>query len=133
MGESVTPMMTCGHAAISVHVQPHDGLPENHPSCAIDSTCSVQTNKPDLTGRVAVCGYSPEHGEVPSDWGLAFFEYRGPGSYSAKLCTCGYAEAAHKFNPIRVHPEPIACKSGGYTPRGDVGKDSYYDGCYGWD
>jgi hypothetical protein len=86
---------------------------------------------PDLEGRTARCGYHHE-GEVQSDWGLAFFEYRGPGSYSSLLCQCGYAEVAHRYNERRVRKEPISCKVGGYRPRGDVGHDSYYDGCFGW-
>jgi hypothetical protein len=124
--------MACGHSAMSVHVQGHDGLPDNHPSCVIDSVCKPAASTPSLEGRMARCGYHHD-GEVPSSWGLAFFEYQGPGSYSAALCTCGYAKVAHERNENRVNPEPIVCKSGGYTPRGDVGYDHYYDGCRGWD
>jgi len=127
-----TTMMTCGHVAMSTHAQAHDDLPENHPSCVIDLTCSVVYQRPTLEGRMAVCGYSG-HGSVPSDWGLAFFEYRGEGSRSAALCTCGYAQIAHEYEPKRVRPDPIKCSVGGYTPRGDLGTDEFYDGCRGWD
>lgn len=95
------------------------------------------TDKPSLEGRIARCGYmagTPGHAEgVPSNWGLAFFEYQGEDSYSSLLCKCGYAKVAHEYNEKRVSPEPIECKVGGYTPRGDVGHDSYYCGCRGWD
>lgn len=78
-----------------------------------------------LKGRMARCTYG--HGkEVPSDKGLPFFEFNGEGSKSAETCKCGYYKEAHE-KPFNEH----ICNN--YTPRGDIGHDGYYCGCYGWE
>lgn len=85
-----TPMMACGHAANAKHMNKSTG--EWEPSCVIcfgDPRALQVIEKPDLTGRTARCahyGRPRRHGrgvcdgERPSDFNLAFFVYRGPGS-----------------------------------------------------
>lgn len=88
-----TPMMACGHAANAQHMNKQTG--EWEPSCVIcfgDPRAVQVIEKPDLAGRTARCAYygrprreSPRRGEPcdaekPSDFNLAFFVYRGPGS-----------------------------------------------------
>lgn len=100
------------------------------PSCPIHFETRVAPT-PDLTGRVARCGYGCA--ERPSSFDLAFFEYRGPGSPNATdSCVCGYYRVAHERDPNRRNPDPIVCKVGGFTPVGDK-PDLYYCGCRGWD
>jgi hypothetical protein len=58
------------------------------------------TTSVDLTGRMAKCAYGDTI--KPSDPKvLAFFEYRGEGSYDAEhMCKhCPYHEKAHRFFP----------------------------------
>ena len=83
-----------------------------------------------LVGRVARCTYN--HGkEAASDEGLPFFEFNGEGSRSAELCKCGFAEVAHNKTPEAGRkPNRNICDT--YRPRGDIGHDGYYCGCYGW-
>lgn len=84
--------------------------------------------------RMARCGCGRT---APSDSeGLAFFESRGPLSRSASQCAhCGFAAVAHETtNPVTGRPGVVASgKCPGYEPRGDVGTDTFYCGCRGWD
>ncbi len=141
MSEQV--MLSCGHVANARHEGAHDGLPPHHPSCAIHNVCTV-VGKPDLTGRMAVCAYrqggryaGPDHGTpVPSDWDLAFFEYRGPGSPMAdEMCVCGYYRQAHERQEILGNRPSIVeeGKCSGFRPHGPWETDEFYDGCFGWD
>ena len=141
-------LMGCGHVAVAFHHlepgQTCSGLTGDHPSCpiciSIDSRACKPIERPPLEGRQAICSYGRDWGQgprgghkyVPSDWGLAFFEYRGPGSHQAEeICgRCKKTLGAHT-NPI--HPEDIGhsiCVS--FTPQGDT-PDEYYCGCMGWD
>jgi hypothetical protein len=82
--------------------------------------------KPSLEGRQARCIC---HNVVDSDYELAFFEYRGPGSPSAdKQCECGYYEVAHT---PRDDGYRIKCEK--FVPHGPWRYDMYYCGCRGWD
>lgn len=122
---SERPMMECGCAA---NAHRDDGSP----SCVVHNTNVVAKVRPSLEGRVAECAYGGAI--VPSSFDLPFFEYHGPGSMEAtEGCQCGYFKVAHEYDPRRVSPEPIKCRVGGFTPRGDTGKDRYYCGCRGWD
>lgn len=98
----------------------------------------------DLTGRTARCTYYPKGGKhfrcpepVPSDPGLAFFEYRGPGSeHAVRQCLhCGYRDVAHPdlypLNPATGKPNQDRGHS--FEPRGPAEQDVYYCGCWGWD
>lgn len=136
--------LSCGHAANAVHAGAHDGLPPSHPTCAIDDTCKVM-ERPDLTGRVAVCSYSrggrytpPDHGTpIPSRWDLAFFEYRGPGSQAAveRCAHCSYYRVAHE-RQAALGNRPSVVEDGkcpGFEPHGPWETDLFYDGCWGWD
>ena len=82
--------------------------------------------------------------ERPSTPDLPFFEYRGPGSRSAKeQCVCGYYEVAHDpaHMDTLVHDRdgkrrPTVVESGrcsGFVPRGPWDVDLFYCGCRGWD
>ena len=131
--------MACGHAANAV-----DG--HGNPSCAICAgTPAARTEAltPDLTGRTARCGCGKE---MPSSSpGLAFFEFRGPGSPQAiHSCKhCGYHDVAHEAAHMEtlVHGRdgkrrPTVVEDGrcpGFEARGDWGTDSFYCGCRGWD
>lgn len=89
---------------------------------------------PDLTGRMARCMCGKQK---PSSLDLAFFEYRGPGSRNAvHSCICGYYDVAHDLlaaDPVKYrHVRAVKC-GGTFAPRGDVGTDSFYCGCRGWD
>lgn len=117
-------MMTCGHAANATRHTPDGSIP----SCAI-CDCVEQAPAPDLTGRQARCGC----GEVrPSDPDLAFFEFRGEGSWAAQnVCkTCRYAKKAHETeNWARSNGK--VCDS--FQPHGAYEFDTFYCGCRGWD
>lgn len=48
------------------------------PVCAVHGCLEIQTNPPSLEGRTARCACGKTR--PSTDPGLAFFEYRGPGS-----------------------------------------------------
>lgn len=154
-------MLACGDAAHAIHRDAHDGLPENHPSCVVHdkpAACTVVAT-PTLGGRRARCAdYS--HGwtgrsfeglmggadktmsrctragcycEAPSSTGLAFFEYRGPGStYGAEHCTeCRYTSHAHRGGENYGRMRPTISHE--FDPRGASEFDTFYCGCKGWD
>ena len=58
----------------------------------------------ELSTRIARC----RCGRVAeSNWDLAFFEYRGPGSRAAvEICRCGYYMTAHNL-PAGKRPRPM--------------------------
>ena len=66
------------------------------PDATVCTRCAHETymRSHDLTGRQAQCSYSRKRdgsmhaGTVQSDWGLAFFEYRGDKDYDAYYCGC---------------------------------------------
>jgi hypothetical protein len=80
--------------------------------------------RPSLAGRRSKCCGEP----IPSQWTLAFFEYRGEGSRAALLhCKhCGYYEAAHSIDVAPRH-------CGRFEPHGAYDYDIHYCGCRGWD
>lgn len=132
-------LLKCGCSNIAHHAQPHDDLPENHPSCPVHDCCEITTT-PDLTGRVAICTQCHKR-EQPSSLALAFFNYRGPGSREAlTICQCGYAYVAHTAegrarnvpSNRRTVVEDGRCKTG-FVLRGPNATDTYYCGCRGWD
>lgn len=88
MSQSV--MMVCGCRAMAHR---SDGTP----SCFTHDCDEVSSVQPDLTGRVARCTYRDCKSERPSSPDLAFFVYRGAGSYvAATMCArCTYAIQAH--------------------------------------
>jgi hypothetical protein len=141
------PLMVCGHAANAV-----DG--NGNPSCAICCTSEIDDRMLSLEGRMAKCSYSHLRNNEPhpvslrpsSDLGLAFFEYRGPGSaYAIGTCKhCHYNIVAH--DPTASHMARV--EGGGRTryenfmrehgqhefePIGPAEYDLYYCGCWGWD
>ena len=124
------PMMACGHAA--------NARSGERPVCAvcfgIDPRAEQEVAVPDLSGRTARCAYGCGS-ERPSEVGLAFFEYLGPGSREAlEVCgTCGFLLRAHDDSALRARPWPGDKLCAVFTPRGDVGHDRYYCGCRGWD
>jgi hypothetical protein len=86
------PLMTCGHAANGSSTV--DGKPV--PACVICHCLEVAADQPDLTGRMAKCTYTDCRSTKPSSFGLAFFEYRGPGSrYATDFCVCNFGKKAH--------------------------------------
>jgi hypothetical protein len=115
-------MLECGHAANATDKS-------GAPVCAIcigihPGATVVAKSAPDLTGRIAKCGYCGK--EAPSSTDLAFFEYQGADTYAASWCRhCGFTDVAHK------RADWTRCKA--YEPRGDVGHDRFYCGCRGWD
>ena len=117
------PLLACGHAANSTD--------ENgNPSCVICIGINPDADKisktPDLTKRRAKCAYG-NHAIVNSSLDLPFFEYLGPGSYTAEnACKCGYNKMAH-------NQPKSTCKCKHFVPRGPLEFDRYYCGCYGWD
>lgn len=117
------PMMECGCAA--------NARNGDKPVCAIHGS-TVVTDKPSLEGRTASC-YC--HKTQASDWGLAFFQYRGPGSPDArdKCAVCGFHEVAHR--PINPHTgrERNPRQAHDFVPHGPYEHDSFYCGCGGWD
>ena len=82
-----------------------------------------------LANRLARCQCGKTE---PSDEGLAFFKYRGPGSEHAKntCAKCGYFYIAHSHD-IR-NGNKLICESFKTNPNGHE-FDSYYCGCRGWD
>lgn len=96
------PLMKCGHTAQAIDSN-------NNPVCVIcfgsPEALEVQTEMPDLTGRVARCSYygstpsgrnhsgpckrgEPCHCEKPSSPDLAFFEYRPAEDTDRFYCGC---------------------------------------------
>ena len=120
-------MMECGHTANASNSN-------GDPVCVIcigsdPGAVIVARNLPDLSNRQAKCMCDKI---VPSELGLAFFEYLGPDSpRSHEQCKCGYYEVAHKGqntgswvkNPID-HP---------FEEHGPYEYDNYFCGCAGWD
>jgi hypothetical protein len=47
----------------------------------------VQDEKPDLTGRIAHCGYG-KHAPKPSSYDLPFFKYRPTHDFDEYYCGC---------------------------------------------
>ena len=73
---------------------------------------------------------------MPSDTvGLAFFEYRGPGSRdAAERCVCRYGLAAHEPEiRERPHLRHVMADGHEFTPVGPWEFDGFYCGCRGWD
>lgn len=115
------PLMRCGHSA--------NGTYNGKPACVIcapDEDALLVRMPPDLTGRVARCGYCGA--ERPSSTDLPFFGFRGEGSkFATQTCKyCGYYQSAHEKEHV------IRRCIGGFEPRGDS-PDDYYCGCRGWD
>lgn len=126
MSELVS-VLSCGHTANAVR---DDGTP----SCAIDSVTDV-TLEVDITERRARCGYGGCGRVQTSSRGLAFYEYKGPGSkYATKTCgNCGMHEVTHmEINPSTKRPghKHGVCE---FTPTGGAEYDEFYCGCRGWD
>lgn len=100
----------------------------------------------DLEGREARCTCGDTRPSTDAlDGRLAFFEFRGDGSYGAEtLCKhCGYADVAHTPEHMEklVHGRdlkrrPTVVERGqcpGFERRGDWGYDTFYCGHAGWD
>lgn len=121
-------LLTCGCVANSIRTH-QDGkkLDPPLPTC-VHGTTEVVKEMPDLTGRKAACTYG---GNVrDSDWNLAFFEYKGPGSRDAEdVCKCGFHRSAHTPE-MRAKSHRPGCDN--FQPRGPAEYDKYYCGCYGW-
>jgi hypothetical protein len=85
----------------------------------------------DLAARIAKCGCGKTR--QSNDKYLNFFEYQGPGSDSAELSCgqCGMHRVVHQ--PINPSTGREGVTDHEFTPRGDVGYDRFYCGCYGWD
>lgn len=125
--------LACGHAANATTQR--DGA--NVPCCAIcapspESVTVVEA--PSLEGRVARCGDCRK--EVPSSFGLAFFEY-GSVDYPADLQSRWQAayEACMKAGGRGRAPkklEDAVCEARD-AMSGKGAKDRYYCGCRGWD
>jgi hypothetical protein len=97
------------------------GIPADE-ECAMYETETVSDTTPDLTGRKARCACGAL---ADSDPGLAFFEYRGPGSPDELSCkNCGIRDHAGR---------EVWTKCQNYEPHGPWEFDSYYCGCRGWD
>ena len=79
------PMMKCGHAANSIC--------EGKPSCVIchgivSGWNEIDESPPDLTDRIAKCGYRDCQKQVPSSPDLAFFEHKPEEEYDNYYCGC---------------------------------------------
>jgi hypothetical protein len=124
------PMMECGCRSNGYIVDPSDK--QYRPGCVVHE-CFVIVPDPELEGRTAVCEYC--RAERPSSEPfLAFFEYRGEGTPSASQCgNCGYAKVAHEGDGKRRANVLQDGRCPEYVPRGDVGTDTFYCGCRGWD
>ena len=98
---------------------------QNKPCCAVHLCQEVVKEQPKLEERMAKCAYG-EHAIVPSSLGLAFFEYKGPGSpYASNVCKhCRMYEIAHENGGTK-------CRN--FEPIGPAECDTYYCGCRGWD
>jgi len=123
-------MMKCGHESNST-------FNGGYPGCAICAGTTpdalIIEGKPlDLTNREARCHCGITRPSYPPER-LAFFEYRGEGSRSASICkVCGCVLEAHTLDA--KWPELRKCtEDNTYQPRGDIGYDSFYCGCDGWD
>lgn len=83
-----------------------------------------------LEGRTAQCSCGATSNSSTS---LPFFEFRGEGSENAtKLCgACGFHVDVH--NPINPSTGRPGITNHAFQPKGDVGTDKFYCGCYGWD
>ena len=107
----------------------------------------VQNEKPSLEGRKAKCT-SCHKEPVDSLYGLPFFEYKGPGSWTAiNRCNyCGWFKDQHPSMggtgcyKNSNNPLPALCERKDnmkflrFKPLSQGEEfDSYYDGCYGWD
>ncbi len=102
------------------------------------------------------CNYAKQTGctrrecacEMPSGTALPFFKYHGPGSHEAldRCKHCNFWESAHSWHAVEstirsswrrprdmtsVVAKTRACAH--FDPLGDVGFDSFYCGCAGWD
>lgn len=139
--------MECGHTS---NATGEGGLPVCI-VCAMtkgDAAHTVAKQPPDLTGRIATCGdRNGEHGAVPSNTGLAFFEYRGPGSpWATEQCgalvplrrdgsgavgPCCYFRMVHQ--PINPATGREGITDHEFIEREPHEHDSYYCGCRGWD
>ncbi len=88
---------------------------------------------PDLANRTALCMCGRSRPSEDAQRERLNFIYRGPGSFNAtENCMCGYYRIAHEHEPVRLNPEPIKCKIGGFTARGDM-PDQFWCGCGGTD
>jgi hypothetical protein len=99
-------IMECGCVSMTTHVQDHNGLGENHPSCFTHDCCIVKRNQPDLSGRKARCAYygrPMRHNECnacshrpdnicmcekDSSVELAFFVYQPTKEFDEFYCGC---------------------------------------------
>jgi len=103
-------MLECGCAGMATHVQDHDGLGPNHPSCFIHDCCSVKRNQPDLSGRKARCAYygSQRH---KSECSVC-------SKREDRLCMCERESNAEKLPFFAYQP--------------DKEFDEFYCGCHSW-
>jgi len=133
-------LMACGHVA--------QGIMDNSPACVICWPAAgslIVADKPPLEGRFAKCAYNnsndryPEkhkHEPIPSDYNLAFFEFRGEGSYKAgTMCAiCNYSiNAPRHGDSWRKYDPKLDGEKHEFVPRGAYEFDEYYCGCWGWD
>jgi hypothetical protein len=118
------PMMKCGHTANAIKMQ-KDG--PSIPACAICSCYEIAEEVPNLEGREAKCGCCGH--KKPSDFNLAFFEYKGEGSKFAKtICKhCRYSIVAHSKE--KYHGAKWCDNFESFGPNDS---DAYYCGCRGW-
>lgn len=131
-------MMKCGHAANAIDEK-------GNPCCVICISINkeaeqIEDNPPDLKGRLAKCGCCKN--KEKSSFGLAFFEYRGPGSRIAenRCHVCGHFTKKETIIGNKVYYEntevliPDVCINKGkqcvYEP---YEFDGFYCGCMGWD
>jgi hypothetical protein len=133
VNKTATPMMGCGHRANGI-----TGTGE--PCCVICYGVHAESitvvGEPDLTGRMARCSCGKTVPSDASEYRLAFFEYRGPGSRQAvdSCKNCGYSKVAHTQEPTRTQQNVVFNgKCSGFEPRGAMEFDTYYCGCRGWD
>lgn len=123
-------MMACGHVENAVE---HLADGTTRPACAIcagiDPRAKQVVERPSLEGRQARCGSCKT--TTPSDWELAFFEFRGEGSRQAKeSCqNCGYSIVAHTAE-VRARGVKVCDE---FHARGAWEFDGFYCGCQGWD
>lgn len=82
-GNSMKPLMKCGHTANAVTA-------EGKPCCVIyapsEDSYTILLERPELTGRLAKCS---DCGAVTdSKWRLPFFEYKPDKEYDEYYCGC---------------------------------------------